>query len=84
MTITVNGHPLVPVIDPDLLYPIETSACSWGVEGAGAKRVIAIYLEKRDNAEKWCALVDDAQGRKTKEITSIVEGISCPMQQWAP
>ena len=84
LAVHVQGHPLSPVVDADLLYPVETSACSWGLEGTGTKRLLAINLEKKNEEEKWTGLLDDDYGRMAKELTSISLEHGMSLQQWKP
>ena len=82
LLVTVRGHPVEKVIDADLLYRIESSACSWGLEGSGAKRVLALQLEKANEGEKWVSLLDDEKGRSNKDISGMLGGMG--LEQWTP
>jgi len=79
LTVSVQGHPMAPVIDSDLLYGIKSSECTWSVGGSGAKRQVTLTLEKALE-EKWTALLDDEEGRRIKSISSIMEGAG--LEQW--
>ena len=75
LVVTVKGHPLQPVLDSALLYPIVPGDCSWALEGKGAKRSLALSLEKADESNKWHGLVDDEAGRKKKSLHELAQGL---------
>lgn len=76
LTVAIAGHPLQPlVVDADLLYGIKSSECSWGLEGKGSKRVLALSLEKSQPHVEWASVIADDEGRKKKGLTELVSGI---------
>jgi len=81
LTVSVQGHPNVPVVDSDLLYAIKSGECTWSVGGNGAKRQLSLTLEK-GSEEKWSALLDDDEGRRIKSLSSMMEGAG--LEQWTP
>merc|ERR1719230_1911092 len=84
LKVVVKGHPLQPVIDSDLLYSVAAGDCSWGLEGSGLKRKLAIALEKAQPQLVWAGLLDDEAGRKKKALTEMAQGLDTdvPLQQW--
>lgn len=80
---TVGGHPLQPVIDADLLYTICAGDSSWAIEGSGSKRKLVLSMEKTQAELQWERLIDGAEGRKLKEISSMVAGMGVEgMKKW--
>jgi len=82
LVVKINGHPLEPVIDAELLYAVQSDSCSWGLEGSGAKRKVALNLEKVSDDEKWASLFNDEQGRMAKELAGNLQGMG--LEQWTP
>jgi len=83
LKVTVAGHPLQPVIDADLLYAIISGDSSWALEGSGIKRKLVVSMEKSQAELQWAGLVDNAEGRKKKDLSSLVEGMGVEgMKQW--
>ena len=76
LKVAVKDHPLQPhVIDAPLLYGIKSGECSWALEGKGAKRCLALNLEKRDPEADWAALLADEAGLKKKGLQDLAQGI---------
>jgi len=75
LKVAVKGHPLDPIIDGPLLYGVRMDECSWGLEGSGAKRKLAITLEKVQPELSWADLLDSETGRKQKAISELAHGI---------
>jgi len=83
LKVTVKGHPLQPVLDAALLYPVRTNSCSWSFEGAGAKRKLVATLEKVTAEQQWAHLIENAEGKKAKEIQAMAESIEgIGLKQW--
>lgn len=75
LKVTVQGHPVTPVLDADLLYATRPSDCSWSLEGSGVKRRLNVSLEKVQAELEWAGLTDDAESRKKSELTAMAQGI---------
>uniref|UniRef100_A0A7S2DDL9 CS domain-containing protein n=1 Tax=Haptolina brevifila TaxID=156173 RepID=A0A7S2DDL9_9EUKA len=83
LKVSVGGHPLQPVIDADLLYGIISGDSSWALEGSGSKRKLVVSMEKSQAELQWEGLVDNDEGRKKKDLSSLVAGMGVDgMKKW--
>jgi len=82
LRVAVQGHPLSPVVDGELLYTVKAGECTWALGGSGAKRVVTLTMEKVTPDEKWVGLLSDASSRQKKEISSMMGGMG--LESWTP
>lgn len=83
LKVSIKGHPLQPVIDEKLLYGICAGDSSWALEGSGIKRKLVLSMEKSQAELQWEGLVDNDEGRKKKDLSSMVAGMNFDgMKKW--